>query len=539
MPFEINQRIELGLDRPQPPAPAPIPSSVQVIAAIREALHVGSVVDVKVALDVNQDPAVLINGQLLKAMLPETAKPGDTLTVRVLANTDPLMLQILSAGQNAIPSKTKLEIKSLFQEIIQTLFPEQALEGLKTAVFKNLSAQEQSPLLKAVSSPSAQPSGESPLTEKIASLIKRLISKDVLLGEQQLATPQDTMKTMQTMVMSHSQHAVPEFKQIFTELLRLKLPAHELRLFEAVKNHLELLSKLEGELSFSTTPQTPTPALNASQLKIYTDIGGMLIAAQSPRGLEQLGNSLDKINLKAGPLILFLQSMSWLESTTDRAGATSDKIAEALLPLYAELKTLRDAKASDKDIRTALNKHIQKLGGLLPESKLSSLEAHEIESLHEELRNLESLVSAKDLINSLNTLASGSGQPQVFLMPALLSGVLSAWIIGTQPNKIAEQHQGKKHARNQNGYENVELALPFPGLGTVGVSLNFSEKDVLLAFNCENPTVASFLTGKSAQLQEQIEKMGFGQIMIKSESGEPQVDIPEWYGELIKSLTVV
>ncbi len=414
---------------------------------------------------------ILLKGQLIKASLPPTVKPGDTLVAQVTDTTDQILLKILNVleegstgetGHTTAGGKTPTAVAS-----------ERLAEQLKLASYSPGSS-------------GLRPPAPFSLPISVAELESQL-----QLSKTQLAELSKALGSASDLT---------DANQAFDKLLAAT--------DGATSAALRSVAKL---INAFVERNTPPPADRLIQL-----IRGEL---------DNLYRSADD-NFSASKSLDLLTSL--IEKETKEAKKGPEK--EALRQTLQEL-TRSDSAPVKTKIETALAK-------LEHSSTLEQLAAKVAPRMLDELKQiavrLDQMAATQELLNQLNPVMQALGEPALILLPFLFQGLFShteVTIDSHLPDKKKDDGtdtDGKKGKKSSETYHRIQVNVPLPSIGPVGVDIAYKQKEIMVRMTVENQDVGSFLLEQLEHLAVILKEQGFEKAELVAHVGVKRENLPSW-----------
>ncbi len=153
----------------------------------------------------------------------------------------------------------------------------------------------------------------------------------------------------------------------------------------------------------------------------------------------------------------------------------------------------------------------------------------------------------QEMLNQLNPLMQALGEPALILFPSLFQGLLAHSELLVQPRDGGQQrNRGKKKGSKDgsdadsdsddgpdtSGYQRVQMCVPLPTLGLVGVDVAHRESEILVRLTVPDEDVARFLLDQLEYLATVLKDIGFEKAELVANVGLPKEDSPAWCSEL-------
>lgn len=220
---------------------------------------------------------------------------------------------------------------------------------------------------------------------------------------------------------------------------------------------------------------------------------------------------------------------------------------------------------SPKELQTILEEIMQdsqippKLQNILPaifrhlDSVITNTTQTSLADTSNDLKNLaarlEGLANSLEMLNQLNPLMNALGEPVLLLFPSLFQGFLNhcELLVQSRNGGNSKNYKNKKQSKkgNQQGqpdsspYQRVQLTVPLPAIGVVGVDMAHREKEILVRLTVKEENIAKFLVEQLEHLAIVLKGIGFETTELVANVGEPEENITKWCSGLHSGNTVI
>lgn len=510
------------------------PSLTQV-SGVKKALEVGRKLEVTVRQNPQSGkPEILLLGNNVPATLPDNVKPGDNLTLQVVQNTDAIVLKIISAQEplDAAPESRSLE------SLLKSLLPKKSIDDLKLAALPlNQEIGDQIINPELLNKLIAGKDGEvAKMLKDLLNVLQSLTKGRALIDNQTVASPKILQEAMQKLVEGSLLQQLDEATTSVEDLLQKTTQPAVARLGslpQLVEQRIKEILADKNPLIFAAE-ETPPEDNVTKQIKY------LLSVAQLNNTPTQADSVLSRSGLKQSPLQSLFFAILNIKPPPQEAQTENERaFFDLLKSLATELQSLHGSKAGDKEIRDTLARALKTLQTQFKDLSTPSADKLLSEGLRA-LKSLEQLANGQEVLNQINPLIQALGEPALVLVPSLMQGLLTRWEISVPPRRVQEEGDGAGGKRsNSEGYERVQLSLPLPALGMVGVDLAHRDGEVLLNLTFSNDELTEFVTARLPRLEAALSNLGFDKIKLSAQSGEIKEAIPAWYRELVRPSKII
>lgn len=518
----------------------PIPNSVSIDRAalsnlevtrvkasedLLKTLEIGKTLQVKVTLGRDGSSGLNIQGNFVPAYIPEGFKPGDNLSVKVLQNSDVLVLKILSSGAQLSDGSSA----ESFEQVLRNLLTPSTLEALKLSSLP----------LKEFVSREISKFPESPVGRELSSIIERLFLNHVVLGEEGLQNPDLLQRILSNLGQNEILRTLQEAKQAVESLSRQTVSPKEAKLLAALEQHIESLLNSKNSLGFNQEPQLSSPALR-DRIKLLLSFSEYAAHTSNSNALAELSKQVGKLQASSNPLsnlLLGLRSFQLPEQTG--AFEQPSNISDFIKNLTAELQTLQDRRLPEKEVREVLGKILKSIRETFESPKSKASETSLLEEKFNTFKALNNILSGQEVINNLNPLMHSLGEPLLFLIPFFTDGLLAKWEMSVDSKRVqSPDENGKKSTSNANGYTQVKLSLSFPHIGDVQVDLAHKDQEILLTLAFKEVPITQHVNPRLEQLTLRFKELGYNDINLQTKTEVATHATPVWYRDLLKRSVV-
>ncbi len=235
---------------------------------------------------------------------------------------------------------------------------------------------------------------------------------------------------------------------------------------------------------------------------------------------------------------VYLQKLDTLISLVEKDIGSSKHGGEERETLRGILRLLHLAKSQPEEMKTTLQSALQKLP---PDSPARLTDPNRLDTtqtlkLQELATRLEQVASAQEFTNQLTPLLQSYGEPALLLFPFLFQNLMNHGEVTFHP-KDGKKKQGEKEGKSSDGeraeaFQRIQLSVPLPSLGPVGIDIAVNPQEILGRFTVENESAAQFLTEQLEHLGAALSEYGYKKMDLSAQIGTVQSNIPEFITSL-------
>lgn len=201
---------------------------------------------------------------------------------------------------------------------------------------------------------------------------------------------------------------------------------------------------------------------------------------------------------------------------------------------------LRTAHASPEALRATLETALQAVnqsGAQLANAE--RLGPDQLNRLQQVITRFEQLLSTQESLLQLNPVLQAIGEPALILFPFLFHGLMSQSEVSVQSKKQRSDDNKQKNSGDQEPFHRVQVTVPLPSLGTVGVDVAHRKKEILVRLTVAEQEVGNFLLEQLEHLAALLREQGFEKAELVAHVGSPMITSNTWSKELQASLSFV
>ncbi len=255
-----------------------------------------------------------------------------------------------------------------------------------------------------------------------------------------------------------------------------------------------------------------------SSLNIISDI----LSSTDLKGLTNLLNHesspLKIKNLNEKSIKEFLNSIL-KDSSSDKSTKESEN------KLLNALKSLNDESIISQKLKSSIFKALKEFKSLSTDS-LNTVSKTHISNLKNIINHLEKIRTTQDILTQLNPVLNTLGEPILVVFPFLFKGLISNTKIRIYPE---QKKENKGKSKNDLPYKRVEMTVPLPSMGTIGVDIAHREEEILVKLTLEDKEVESFLLEQLEHLALTLKDLGFNNTELTTKLGQPKDNEKSWY----------
>lgn len=205
---------------------------------------------------------------------------------------------------------------------------------------------------------------------------------------------------------------------------------------------------------------------------------------------------------------------------------------EALSQARTELKQLASQAGSPRANEKA-EELVKRLGQQFPPLPAEkTADSATLSSLQNISLRLEQLAATQEVLSQLNPVMQALGEPALVLFPFLFQGFLTHSHVTLEPRRPwgAKTDEDGKKASGGNGepYQRIQLRVPLPSLGDVGVDVAHRSQEILVRITAPEIESAGFIESRLEGLAERLRTIGFESSDLAAVVGEVHAPVPEW-----------
>lgn len=512
----------------------------QLLDEISALLAVGKELEVEVRQNkLTGEGGIFLKGQFLPAKLPEGSQPGDKLSVRVVKNTDALILQILP---QASPSPAKLASTITIDNLIRGVLSDNQLATLRQ--LPRLLSPEAQPAfpLPGPLPGQAQPAADELFSEPpsaVADTLAKIVRSRLFVAEGELAAPKGLPETLARFSTDKVLAGVAEAKRSLERLSGDGRAELRLGVLSAIDEQLsELLQALgpgpAGDPFAGQAARVPGESL-ASSLKLALAVSRYAQEAGNLRIVDRLARDLGGAVAKNSPLSFLFEALLNLQSSRLPTESQADRdLATLVKELITDLAQHRDGKA-EVDLKDTLSKHKNQIRDKFGDTGARLRDEQSVRAAAQAMKGLEGLAEAQDILNRVNPVVQALGEPALVLIPALVQGFLSRWEIVVPPHVPEEEDlEGEGEGGSRESFQRLAMVVNLPALGDIRVDLAHRSKELLLNLTLGSSEGAAFVASQLPKLEGRLRELGFERASLAAVKGEVSEVRPGWYRDLVK-----
>lgn len=222
------------------------------------------------------------------------------------------------------------------------------------------------------------------------------------------------------------------------------------------------------------------------------------------------------------PLIKILEQLiqRWLDtlehaSTSDARQDTMTRLRSLMLDLQRGRFDGAFNPARGQDLQKSMQELLNALAPLVSRSILPT----------DVMRRLEAFASLKEGFSQISPLLRHVGEPFLILIPAFLSGTLSAW-----PVRWQDSHEHNDASKSGKRTERISSEISLPHLGRVAIQCALTGENALVSLHFESETRSQHSEAQEEHLLEALHSAGFqdAQIFYRADQENRGDVLPAW-----------
>lgn len=523
----MSQPVAPGTDQSLVNLPSGIPAEIRISRADSplRSLTPGSIVEVRVQRGGPQGSGVVINGEFVKAALPDEIPDGAKLLVRVVPTADAVILRISSAAQ----LRGEQLITQSFEAILRSLLPDLRVEDLRRGL---PSAQplgiDLAKILLSLEN-KATPAQSVELNSPIARIFQSLLKNNALIGETLLKNPTSLQSALTSLSKGEHLAEVQKALQSVSTTGASAAPASVVRFLKALDTHIELL--LTSPKAFESGSEPIDAKALANQLKLYLLVSQNAVESGSSKALQAIAKETQLLRRGMDPISFMLGLFQNLELPEFSDRASGQLASQTMRGMAQDLQKLKENNLPPAAVRDGVRLIHEKAKTLLRQLETSNKDIELAPQAQQVLKGIESIMHAQASLMQVNPVMHALGEPSLVLLPALVQGIFGAWRVSVKES-IENEKEGGQSKGAAKQFVRIGLSLTLPSLGPIEVDVAHRKGEVLVHIASTNTDVTTLISERAPQLEEAFKQLGYDKTAFSASTGKLKSSVPGWFHEL-------